>query len=466
MFEILYENVKEPKSDSKYLPVDLESSTMNEHAKKVLQSMKQNKLDTLLIYADREHGANFAYLTGFEPRFEEAVCVLHEDGRTYLMLGNENLKMNAYSARKATPIHVPYFSLPNQPMKDNKNLLEAFYEAGIADGKRIGISGWKLFTSVQENNEEIFDVPYFIVDSVKKINGSGKTLSAGGLFLNPEEGVRVCVNANEIAHFEFGAGLASSCVLKAMNAIEPGKTEMELASHLSAFGQPISVTTICAAGERFQGGVVFPRNKEIKLGDKFSVTYGLRGGLTSRSGYVVHEKEELDSSVCDYLEVVAKPYFYAAVSWLEHIGIGVTGGEIYQLMEKLLPKEMYHWSLNPGHYSSDEEWMSSPFYPGSLVKLKSGMLLQLDILPSVNGYGGANAEDGIAIADEALREEIKTTYPETWERMEYRREYMIQELGIQLKPEILPLSDITGYMRPFLLNKDKAFNVSPHSPVR
>ena len=55
------------------------------------------KLDFLFIYADREHGGNFGYLTGFEPRFEEAVLVLHGNGQAYFLLGNENLKMAQYA---------------------------------------------------------------------------------------------------------------------------------------------------------------------------------------------------------------------------------------------------------------------------------------------------------------------------------------------------------------------------------
>ena len=33
-------------------------------------------LDALLVYADREHFANLSYLTGFDPRFEEALLIL------------------------------------------------------------------------------------------------------------------------------------------------------------------------------------------------------------------------------------------------------------------------------------------------------------------------------------------------------------------------------------------------------
>ena len=36
--------------------------------------------DRLVVYADREHSASLAYLTGFDPRFEEAALVLASDG--------------------------------------------------------------------------------------------------------------------------------------------------------------------------------------------------------------------------------------------------------------------------------------------------------------------------------------------------------------------------------------------------
>ncbi|HZS93019.1 MAG TPA: hypothetical protein VFE42_36710 [Chloroflexota bacterium] len=36
--------------------------------------------DALLVYVDREHFANLAYLTGFDPRFEEALLILKPRG--------------------------------------------------------------------------------------------------------------------------------------------------------------------------------------------------------------------------------------------------------------------------------------------------------------------------------------------------------------------------------------------------
>ena len=42
--------------------------------------MEERGLDYVVIYADREHAANFAYLTGFGPRFEEALLIVGQSG--------------------------------------------------------------------------------------------------------------------------------------------------------------------------------------------------------------------------------------------------------------------------------------------------------------------------------------------------------------------------------------------------
>lgn len=454
--EIIYDKVNMPVPHGNYLPVDITAGTMEEHRQKVLRKMEECGLDVLVVYADREHGANYAYLTGFEPRFEESILVLHKDGTCCMMLGNENLKMGRYSLIQGKIIHVPHFSLPYQPMEPLKDMTGLVEEAGIQDGMTIGCAGWKHFTSKCKGEENLLDIPAFIADALRKINLNGILRSASGIFLDSRQGLRTRVNANEIAHYEFGAGMASVKVLEAMNEIRPGKLEMEIAGHLSAYGQPTTVTTICAAGERFTNAVVFPRNKPIQKGDRISITFGLRGGLTSRAAYVGEDRTDLPKGEQGYVEEVAIPYYKAAVTWYEMIGIGVSCAKIYETIEEVLPKERFHWSLNPGHYTGADEWTASPIYPGSEVKLESGMMLQMDIIPSVPGYGGIGAEDGIAIADQDLRNQIQERYPAVWERIKERREYMKNSLGIVLKEEILPMSDLCGYLRPLILNKEYA----------
>ena len=53
------------------------------------QAMQVKELTHLVVYGDREHFANLAYLTGFDPRFEEALLILSPSGKPLLLTGNE-----------------------------------------------------------------------------------------------------------------------------------------------------------------------------------------------------------------------------------------------------------------------------------------------------------------------------------------------------------------------------------------
>ena len=64
-------------------------------------------------------------------------------------------------------------------------------------------------------------------------------------------------------------------------------------------------------------------------------------------------------------------------------------------------------------------------------------------------------EDGIALADAALRAEFASRYPMARGRIEARRDFMIHVLGIKLKPEVLPFSNISAFLPPFLLNPNR-----------
>ncbi|MFR6673791.1 MAG: M24 family metallopeptidase [Enterococcus avium] len=455
---ILTKEIPAPTATEAVVPVDLTAETMRQRQEQLFSKMDEQQLDVVVIYADREHGANFEYFTGFIPRFEEALLVMHRNRQAFLLLGNENTKMVNYSRIAATLIHTPFFSLPNQPMENDAPFETYLKQAGIEGAHKVAVVGWKNFTSTYERNQQLFDVPNFILEGLKKVvKDSEQLMNGSNLLISPEAGLRTVNNANEIAHYEFGATLAGKAILDTINSIEIGKTELELASNLAKFGQPNNVTTICATGERFTNATLYPRSKSVKLGDPFSTSVGYKGGLSSRAAYVAESRKDLPAAVSDYEEKIAKPYFKALATWLETMKIGATGASIYSTISEVLPKESYHWELNPGHYVADEEWLSSPFYEGSKALIKSGQMFQIDIIPKVEGYGGVGCEDGIALADGELRAAIKTNYPEVWKRISKRREYLKTVLNFNISEEILPLNDIVGYYRPYLLNQELAF---------
>ncbi|HEY7700013.1 MAG TPA: aminopeptidase P family N-terminal domain-containing protein, partial [Vicinamibacteria bacterium] len=56
---------------------------------RALERARARGVDHLVVYGDREHSANIAYLTGFEPRFEEAMLLLAPGKKPVLVVGNE-----------------------------------------------------------------------------------------------------------------------------------------------------------------------------------------------------------------------------------------------------------------------------------------------------------------------------------------------------------------------------------------
>lgn len=110
----------------------------------------------------------------------------------------------------------------------------------------------------------------------------------------------------------------------------------------------------------------------------------------------------------------------------------------------------------PGHLVADEEWLSSPFYKDSDATIQSGYIFQLDFIPSQANHNGVSAESTIAVADAALREEIKIKQPELWSRISKRKDYLKEALGLALPEHLLPLASTFAYYRPFLLDKKTA----------
>jgi len=107
--------------------------------------------DVLIVYADREHFANLAYLTGFDPRFEEALLILTQDRTPTLLVGNEDMVYTAISPVQLQPILFQTFSLLSQPRSSSAPLPSILRDAGIdtVGAKRVGLAGWKYFVPLE-----------------------------------------------------------------------------------------------------------------------------------------------------------------------------------------------------------------------------------------------------------------------------------------------------------------------------
>jgi hypothetical protein len=120
----------------------------------------------------------------------------------------------------------------------------------------------------------------------------------------------------------------------------------------------------------------------------------------------------------------------------------------------------FNVGLNPGHLIHLDEWMNTPIYFRSAEALQSGQAIQLDIIPATGTpWFTSNIEDGIALLDDRGRAAFRERHPQAWSRIEARRAFMADVLGISLKPEVLPFSNVQGWLPPFLLAPGRALTV-------
>jgi Xaa-Pro aminopeptidase len=418
------------------------------------QRMERAGFDLLVVYADREHSANIAYLTGFEPRFEEALLILGPRDSPALIVGNE-CRGAAEAAKVRCRMKLyQHFSLMGQDRSASPPLSELLAGEGAAPGRRIGVVGWKNYRDAGETRPETWiDAPAYLVDALRTLAGDSRWVTnAIDLFTHPQDGLRVLNEQEQLAAFEFAACHTSTAVRNVLFGLRPGMSEFEAVRLMEWSGQPLSCHLMLSSGERAWLGLVSPTSRRIRRGDAFTTAFGIWGALNCRAGWVVEDAAELPPAIQDYVAKLVAPYFAAIAEWYEALGLGVTGGTLFDIVRRRLGEPFFGVSLNPGHQIHLDEWVNSPIYPGSDVELRSGMALQVDVIPATGGpYFTTNIEDGIALADESLRGQLANKYPQAWSRIQARRRFMADVLGIRLRPEVLPFSNIPAYLPPFLL---------------
>jgi hypothetical protein len=420
--------------------------------------------DRLVVWADREHSANLAWLSGFDPRFEEAILVDDPSGGTggdrsgpLLLVGNE-----CYGVAGAAPLPMRRelfqdLSLPSQPRDRSRPLTDVLAGEGIGAGSRVGVIGWKTFSG-----RTAMDVPAFLVDELRRLAGpDGLVENATDLLIDPAEGLRVVNDADQLAAMEYAACQTSQGIRRLIHELRPGMTEQEAVATLGWNGMPLSCHLMLTAGPRARFGLLSPADRPIERGDPFTVAFGVWGALNCRAGFVAGGAADLPAGIGDYVERLVAPYFAAIAEWYRAMRIGQTGGALHEIIARRLGDPFFGIFLNPGHQISLDEWVNSPIWSGSAVELRSGMAFQVDVIPATGGpWFTTNIEDGIALADEALRAELAARYPDMWLRILARRTFMADRLGIDLHPDVLPFSNIPAWLPPFLLAPERAMTMA------
>ena len=404
----------------------------------------------VVVYGDREHLGSLVYLCGFDPRFEEALLVMGAGDHSVLMVGAEGRALAEVLVADITVSVSPLLSLPNVLRAHSGRLSTGLRSTGVASGDEVGVVGWKYLEPAEAEGGAFLStfVPGIVVDALAETGAKVEDVTR--LLLDPAQGQRRINSAAQIAQYEWGAARASLSAWRVITAVRPGMSELAACSHMAYAGEPLSCHVMFSSGREEIVGLRSPSDRVIGRGDGVTLAIGYWGGLTCRAGVVSEASEN-----AFFREQVAT-YMSAIIAWYEALEVGAATGGIVRTVAEELSQGGLKSMLNPGHTTSTEEWLNSPMTEGSEVRLASGMALQCDIIPVGLPAGTIlNCEDTVALGDSSFRRELATTYPGLWGRIELRRQFMRQELGIGISDDVLPLSAYPACFAPFWLDADR-----------
>ena len=375
--------------------------------------MAREGLTHSIVYADREHFANIAYLTNFDPRFEESLLIVSRDGDPLIVVGNEcegYLGVSPlYTTGKLRSERFQPFSLLNQPRDKSRRMRDIFAGEGIGAGSRVGCIGWKYFEdSEHPDGAHAIDLPAYLVDTLRDLAGREAVVNATALMMHPGYGLSSSCSASEIAFFEYTNVLASEGVKRMLFGLHAGMTDNELAGLSGYTGEPLSChMTLVTEANRDQG-LSGPVGATIALGSPLATNVAYWGSNICRAGWVAILRgsaargTRLRRGLCRSLFRGHGRMVRDAAN--RHARRQARGADC----REAAVSNQFRMYLNPGHLIHLDEWLSRRYagstcrcirlgHPGRCDPLLPDLLLHADGGWHRAGRRGAERPAAIAV---------------------------------------------------------------------
>jgi hypothetical protein len=407
------------------------------HAARADRAYAAAGVDWLVVYGDLEHFANMAYLSGHDPRFEEALLLLGRGGRRVLVHGNEG---GDHATLAALPglerVLAQSFSLPGMDRSVAPRLTDALRAAGLRPGDRVGLVGWKPYAPEEsEEGETIFAAPHAVVAALRRIVGAEGLVDRTGVLMDPATGLRAVNEIEQIEAFEWAANRASRAVRAIVSGVRPGMRESEAMAAMAYHGEPLTCRVMFSASRGPIVGLKSPSSKRIAPGEGATTAVAYRGGLTARAGMIVESDP-------DFVERIAAPYYEALALWCASVRIGEPGRLMHARIAAALAPAGLASAFTPGHLGGHDEWLHSVSGAASAIGYRSGALIQCDIIPTPMPEGVAcNCEDPFVLLDAADGAALAAAKPALMQRLAARRRFLEETIGLTMAEGLYPLVD-------------------------
>ena len=426
------------------------------------EKMQEEKIDVAIIFGDREHFSNIEYFSGYDCRFEEGILVIPAEGTPTVLVGNEGMGYCMAIPYEINRVYYRNFSLQGQPRRTEEKLDEILKAAGVKADSRVGVIGYKYFYTEYclTDPKYTFDIPHYILEVIRSIVGYENVVNFTEAVTGLNGGIRLRVHtAKEIAAAEAVGCRASSVFMRMLKNLRPGIVEYEVGASSHVGFAPVCMFTLTNFGaEHVAIGLRSPDDvTPMKLGEVAGMCYGIRGNLTCRNGVAAYNMETVSDELKASIFSFYGKFFEAMCAWYEAAKVGVDGNTLHHAVHDIIGGEEFGVNLNVGHFTGMDEWTNALSFDGSKYTMPDGAYMQVDIIASSSSpVRSAICEDCVVIAGEKLRAELAEQYPETWARIQERREAM-KYLGIDLHEDVLPMSNMNAAMFPYMLNTNLVY---------
>jgi Xaa-Pro aminopeptidase len=311
-------------------PAPLPGTVLQTRIDDLRARMEERHLTHLVVYGEREHFANLAFLTGFDPRFEEAVLILGPAATPLLVVGNECEAYVAisplFNEGKLRRERFQTFSLLSQPRDQSRSIQEIFAGEGITATSTVGCIGWKYFADYEvADAKHAIDLPSYLVDTLRMLAGKDRVVNVTDLLMHPGYGLRSFCSPWDIAYFEYTNIQASESVKRIIFGMREGMTDHEVVALGGTCGEPLATHTTFGTGKSAALGLCGPRGEVIKRGNPLGFNISYWGSNTCRSGWIASSASDLPAEAADYVPNFAGPYFEALSEWFALLKSGTPG---------------------------------------------------------------------------------------------------------------------------------------------
>lgn len=312
--------------------------------------MEELKLTHIVVYGDREHFANLAYLTGFDPRFEESLLIIGRTATPLILVGNECEAYLGISSLQAAGRmrHERFqtFSLLGQPRDRSRLLREILADEGIAPTATVGVVGYKYFSNDEHPDAaHALDIPSYIADTVRQLAGPENVHNATDLLMHPGYGLRANCSPSEITYFEYTNGQAAESVKRIIFGLQEGMTDHSAIESARLNGDPLGCHVTFGTGNSANYGLCGPSGERIRLGQPLAFNVSYWGSNICRAGWIARSAADLPDSASDYVPSFAGPYLEAMSDWFGLMRLGTPGHRVYDLIQDRLPLRSSESSL-------------------------------------------------------------------------------------------------------------------------